>query len=193
MWAEGKMNEVLALLGRRRSVAPHLLGGPGPSREEIDRILALATRVPDHGKLAPWRFLVITGKARTEIGEAIAAAFQADEPGAGEERVETERRRLARAPVVIAVVARARAHVKIPEWEQMLSAGAVCMNLVIAANAMGYATSWLTEWLAFDRRVLDRLGLAPEEKIAGFIHIGQALQEPSDRPRPDLTEIVTYL
>lgn len=187
------MNEILALLGSRRSVAPHLLGGPGPGPEEIERMLTIASRVPDHGKLAPWRFLVIAGEARLKIGEAIAAAFQADEPQAGEERVATERQRLARAPLVIAVVSRAKPHVKIPEWEQVLSAGAVCMSLVVAANAMGYATSWLTEWYAFDRRILGRLGLAPDEAIAGFIHVGRPTQEPVDRPRPALADIVTYL
>jgi nitroreductase len=91
------------------------------------------------------------------------------------------------------VVSRAKPHVKIPEWEQNLSAGAVCMSLILAANAMGYATSWLTEWYAFDRRILDRLGLAPDESIAGFIHVGRPMQQPVDRPRPALADIVTYL
>jgi nitroreductase len=149
--------------------------------------------VPDHGKLAPWRFLVIEGEARERIGATIAAAFRADEPEAAPDRVETERRRLARAPLVVAVVSTARPHVKIPEWEQVLSAGAVCMNLVVAANAMGFATSWLTEWYASDRRVLDALGLEPDETMAGFIHIGRASERPADRPRPELADIVTRL
>jgi nitroreductase len=187
------MNDILALLGSRRSVPPHFLGGPGPSSDEIERLLTIASRVPDHGKLAPWRFIVIAGEARLKIGEAIAEAFRADEPEAGEERVATERQRLARAPLVIAVVSRAKPHVKIPNSEQVLSAGAVCMSLVVAANALGYATSWLTEWYAFDRRILDRLGLVPDESIAGFIHIGAPMQQPVDRPRPALADIVTYL
>ncbi len=103
------------------------------------------------------------------------------------ETVALERGRLARAPLVVAVVSRARPHVKIPEWEQVMSAGAVCMNLVIAANAMGYATSWITEWYAFDRRVLDALGLAPHERIAGFVHIGRPAEPPAERPRPALS------
>ncbi len=187
------MNATLDLLRTRRSVPPMLLAEPGPDRATLDAILTLAARVPDHGKLAPWRFLVIAGTARARIGETIAAAFAADNPEASPERLEQERRRLMHAPVAVAVVSRAGPHVKIPEWEQVLSAGAAVMNLVIAANASGYSTSWLTEWYAYDRRILDALGLAPAEKLAGFVHIGTAREVPSDRPRPDLAEIVTYV
>ena len=187
------MNATLDLLKTRRSVPPTLLAEPGPDRAALDAILTLAARVPDHGKLAPWRFLVIAGAARERIGETIAAAFAADDPEAGPERLEQERRRLMHAPVAVAVVSRAGPHVKIPEWEQVLSAGAAAMNLVVGANASGFATSWLTEWYAYDRRILDALGLAPSEKLAGFVHIGTAREVPSDRPRPDLAEIVTYL
>lgn len=156
-------------------------------------MLTIASRVPDHGKLAPWRFLVIEGEARLRVGAMIATAFQADERGAAEDRVAVERQRLARAPLVIGVVSSARPHIKIPGWEQVLSAGAVCMNLVIAANAMGYGTAWLTEWFAFDRRILDQLGLAPSETMAGFIHIGRPPEPQPDRPRPALADIVTRL
>ena len=95
------------------------------------------------------------------------------------------------APLVVGVVARARPHAKIPEWEQVLSAGAACMNLVLAANAMGFGTSWLTEWFAYDRRILDALGLAADESVAGFIHVGRPLERPADRARPDLADIVS--
>jgi nitroreductase len=185
------MNEVLELLRTRRSVAPHLLGGPGPTPEELDRLLTIAARVPDHGRLTPWRFIVLEGDARHRIGETIAAAARADDQGADEAKLALERARLARAPLVVAVVSRARPHVKIPEWEQTLSAGAVCMTLVIAANALGFATSWITEWYAFDRRVLDALGVAPDESIAGFVHIGRATQPPAERPRPVMADIVS--
>ena len=187
------MNDTIRLLRTRRSAAPHLLTGPGPGADELDTVLTIAARVPDHGRLAPWRFIIIEGEARRRIGEAIAAAFKADQPDADDARVESERNRLARAPLVVAVVSRARPHVKIPEWEQLMSAGAVCMNLVNAANALGYATSWLTEWYAFDRRVLDALGLAPDERIAGFVHIGRPAEPPVERQRPVLSDLVTRL
>jgi nitroreductase len=187
------MNESLRLLQQRRSVAAHRLGEPGPGAEEIDTLLAVASRVPDHGRLAPWRFVVIEGEARHRIGEAIGQAFQADQPDADAEKVSFERNRLARAPLVVAVVSRAKPHVKIPDWEQVLSAGAVCMNLLSASAALGYGASWITEWYAYDRRVLDALGLSPEERIAGFIHIGTIAEAPSERVRPALADLVTRL
>ena len=131
------MPDALQLLKTRRSVKPMELTGPGPSQPEIDTLLAIASRVPDHGKLAPWRFIVFEGDARLAAGEAIAAAFAADRADATPDQIEFERKRLARAPLVIAVVSRAGPHVKIPEWEQQLSAGASAMSLVIAAHAHG--------------------------------------------------------
>jgi nitroreductase len=186
------MPDALQLLKTRRSVKPMELTGPGPSKPEIDTLLAVASRVPDHGKLAPWRFIVFEGDARIAAGEAIAAAFRADRADATPEQIEFERNRLARAPLVIAVVSRAGPHVKIPEWEQQLSAGASAMSLVFAAHAMGYAASWITEWYAYDRRVLDRLGVGAGERVAGFVHIGRAAKPPEDRERPPLAAIVTY-
>ena len=185
------MTATLDLLRTRRSVAPARLEAPGPTRAELDRILTLAARVPDHGKLAPWRFIVIEGEARDRIGATIAATYAADNPDADAARLDLERKRLAQAPLVVAVVSRAGPHIKIPEWEQVLSAGAASMNLVVAANASGFASAWLTEWYAYDRRVMDALGLEPRERIAGFIHIGHAREVPSDRVRPELAEIVT--
>ncbi|WP_336488864.1 nitroreductase family protein [Methylobacterium nigriterrae] len=187
------MNPTLELLRSRRSVAPPLLTGPGPGPDELDTILRIASRVPDHGKLVPWRFIVIGAEAGARLGAAIAQAYAADHPEADAARLDIERRRLVQAPLVVAVVSRAGPHVKIPEWEQVLSAGAAAMSLVLAANASGFSTAWLTEWFAYDRRILDALGLDPREKLAGFIHIGRAAEAPSERPRPDLAEIVTRL
>ena len=185
------MPDALQLLKTRRSLKPVELIAPGPSEAELETLLTVASRVPDHGKLAPWRFIVFAGEARRKAGEAIAAVFKADHPEATAEHVAFERERLARAPLVVAVVSRAGPHVKIPEWEQVLSAGAAAMNLVTAAHALGFAATWITEWYAYDRRVLDALGLAPNEKIAGFVHIGRPKAPPEDRPRPPLSEIVT--
>jgi nitroreductase len=185
------MPEALDLLKRRRSVKPMELAEPGPSPAELDTILTVASRVPDHGKLTPWRFIVFEGKARDAAGEKIAAAFQNKEPAATADQIAFERARLSRAPVVVAVVSRAGAHPKIPEWEQLMSAGAAATNLLLAANALGFAGSWLTEWYAYDRRVLDAFGVGPNERIVGFIHIGTPTVAPEDRPRPPLDTIVT--
>jgi len=185
------MPDALQLLTTRRSFKPFELGEPGPSAAEIDTLLTIASRVPDHGKLAPWRFIVFEGEARRAAGAAIAAAFAVKYPDAKPEHIEAERGRLLRAPLVIAVVSRAAPHVKIPEWEQVLSAGAAAMNLVTAAHALGYGATWITEWYAYDRTVLDALGLEPHERIAGFVHIGRPPGPPEDRPRPPLGEIAT--
>jgi nitroreductase len=188
---EYRMPEALDLLKTRRSVKPVELNGPGPAPAELDTLLTVASRVPDHGKLTPWRFIVFDGDARLKAGAAIEAVFKANNPQATDDQIAFERNRLARAPLVVAVVSRAAPHVKIPEWEQVLSAGAAAMNLVTAAHALGFAANWITEWYAYDRRVLDALGLAPSEKIAGFVHIGRPAKPPEDRPRPPLGDIVT--
>jgi nitroreductase len=185
------MPDALQLLKTRRSVKPMELGGPPPSAADIDTLLTIATRVPDHGKLKPWRFIVFEGYGRLKAGKAIADAFRSDHADATPDQLEFESKRLARAPLVIAVVSRAEPHVKIPEWEQQLSAGAAAMNLVTAAHAMGYAASWITEWYAYDRRVLDAFGLSAGERIAGFVHIGRPAKPSEDRERPKLTDIVT--
>jgi nitroreductase len=185
------MLDALQLLKTRRSVKPMELVAPGPSAAEIETLLTIAARVPDHGKLTPWRFIVFEGEARLQAGKIIADVFRADQAQATPDQVAFERQRLARAPLVIAVVSRAAPHVKIPEWEQQLSAGAAAMSLVFAVHALGYAASWITEWYAYDRRVLAALGVGGSERLAGFVHIGRPAQPPQDRPRPSLTEIVT--
>lgn len=185
------MTNAIDLLKTRRSVKPIEMTGPGPSASELETLLTVASRVPDHGKLTPWRFIVFEGAHRLAIGETIAGIFQSDRPDATPDQVDFERQRLARAPLVVAVVSRAAPHVKIPEWEQVMSAGAAAMNLVTAAHALGFAAAWLTEWYAYDRRVLDALGLAPAEKMVGFVHIGKPVRPPEDRPRPPLSDIVT--
>ena len=186
------MTDMIHLLETRRSVAPVALAGPGPTPAELERLLRLAARVPDHGKLVPWRFIVFQGEARERAGDILAAAFAAREPGVEPSRIAAERKRMTMAPLIIGVVSCAAPHMKIPEWEQELSAGAVCMNLLIGARAMGYAGSWLTNWFSYDRGVLARFGLAETERMAGFIHIGRAETSPEDRPRPPLDTIVTY-
>src|SRR5687768_2410447 len=145
-------NEALIeYLKTRRSMPAFQMKEPGPSKAEIEEILTLATRVPDHGKLAPWRFIVISGDERQRISLALSKIARAEKPDLSEEMIKVEETRFTRAPVVIAVVSRAAPHVKIPEWEQLMSAGAVCLNMVIAANALGYVSNWLTEWMEIGR------------------------------------------
>lgn len=185
------MPDALDLLKTRRSVKPREMTGPAPTAAELETLLTIASRVPDHGKLTPWRFILFEGDARLKAGEKLAAIFRANRPDATPDQIEFETKRLARAPLVIAVVSRAGPHVKIPEWEQMMSGGAAATSLVLAAHAMGYAASWLTEWYAYDRRALDALGLKADERIVGFVHVGRAVNLPEDRPRPPLSDIVT--
>ena len=185
--------KLIDYLSTRRSIPAFQMGGPGPSKSEVEEMLKLASRVPDHGKLAPWRFIVYRGEERRRISEELAAIAMGDKPDLSEEMVKVENTRLSRAPVVIAVVSRAAPHFKIPEWEQVMSAGAVCLNLVMAANAHGFASNWLTEWYAFDQRAYPILGVNEGEKVAGFIHIGTPTVPPTERPRPELSEIVTWV
>ncbi len=168
------------------------LTGPAPTAAEIETLLTVASRVPDHGKLAPWRFIVFDGDARRAAGDKIAEVFRTNNPDATPDQIAFERDRLSRAPLVIAVVSRSAPHAKIPQWEQQLSAGAATMNLVWTAYALGFAASWLTEWYAYDRAVLNALGLAADERIAGFVHIGRPAKPPEDRDRPPLASIVTH-
>src|ERR1700710_2945341 len=139
------MHDALDLLKTRRSVKPVELQGPPPTATELETLLTVASRVPDHGKLVPWRFIVFDGEARLQAGEAIAHVLRAKYPAAKPEQIDYERKRLARAPLVVAVVSRAAPHVKIPEWEQVLSAGAAAMALELAAAALGFSSTWLTE------------------------------------------------
>ncbi len=184
------MNDTIALLRRRRSSPPALMSGPGPTAEELETILTIASRVPDHGKLAPWRFVVFEGAARERAGRIAEMIRLEDNPGLDDKAKAEERGRFTRAPLVVAVVSRAAPHAKIPEWEQVLSAGAVCMNLIVAARALGFTATWLTEWTAYDARFQAAIGLAEHERVAGFLHIGKAAPM-EDRARPALAEIVT--
>lgn len=176
--------ETLALLSRRRSTVALAMNEPGPSAEQVDQLIAIASRVPDHGKLAPWRFIVFQGEARTRFGQILGQVFKAKTPNASEEQVAFEAGRFERAPLVIAVISSVTENHKIPEWEQILSAGAACQNLLIAASAMGFGAQWLTEWYAFDADVNAELGLGPSERIAGYLYVGSAEDEPVERVRP---------
>jgi nitroreductase len=181
----------IEFLKTRRSVKPREMSGPGPSPAELETILTVGARVPDHGKLAPWRFIVFEGDGRARAGEVIANVFARKNPQSTAADIDVEKRRLMDAPLVIAVVSFTKVHPKVPAWEQQLSAAASAMNIVTAATALGYGANWLTGWFAYDPDVLDGLGLKADEKIAGFIHIGTPSKPNVDRPRPALADIMT--
>jgi nitroreductase len=182
--------QTIELLLSRRSGSAKAMVGPGPSPEELQLILTAASRVPDHGKLFPWRFVVFEGEARERFGKMLIDALRETE-NITDERATMESVRLVRAPTVVAVISRVREAIPIPEWEQILSAGAVCQTMLMAAHALGYVANWLTEWYAYHPGVKERLGLKPGERIAGFIYIGKSAVELEERIRPDLASIVT--
>lgn len=182
----------LELLLARRSVVANKLGGPGPSSGQLQQMLTIAARVPDHKKLNPWRFIVFQDDARKQFGKIIAQAYEAAGDDPSPVRVETEANRFLRAPVVVAVISHIIESTVVPEWEQILSAGAACQNLLIAANASGFSGQWITEWYAYDHQVRTALGLRDNERVAGFVYIGTAQEPPVERDRPDLDKIVTF-
>lgn len=183
--------QTLDLLLSRRSGSAKAMTGPGPNPEELRTILTAGARVPDHGKLFPWRFILFEGAARARMGELLVRALLETEPKASADRIEQERTRFLRAPVIVGVVSRVRELIPIPVWEQELSAGAVCQTMLIAAHAMGYVGNWLTEWCAFNQMVKDELGLKSGERIAGYLYFGKPAQPLEERVRPDLESLIT--
>lgn len=183
---------ILEFLSRRRSVKPDKLSAPGPTADELLTILTAGARVPDHKKLTPWRFIVFEGDARAEIGAVFAdACIREEKEPPSPMRLETERQRFQRAPLVIGVISQVKNKPGAPEWEQVLSAGALCFNICLAANALGYATNWITEWVAYSPSVRASLKLSDQERIAGFIYIGRSDEKPEDRERPVIENLIT--
>lgn len=183
--------DAMTLLETRRTIAFQDYAEPGPNEAELRRIIACAVRVPDHGKLTPWRFVVVRGEARSALDEKLFAMWQARFPDAPEGKRAQEKTRFAAVPLTVAVISTAAEHVKIPLWEQELSAGAASMNLVLAAHALGYAAQWLTTWIAYDAEARAVLGLKPEERLAALVPIGTPTVGPVDRPRPSFETVVT--
>jgi len=180
---------VLDLLLSRRSCPARAMMGPGPSKTQLADILRAGARVPDHGKLFPWRFILFEADGRARFADILADVLTQE--SASPSQIDEWRMRVTAAPVMIGVVSNARELIKIPVWEQELSAGAVCQNMLIAATASGFVANWLTEWYAYHPVVKERLGLKPGERIAGFVYIGTAKDELEERPRPDMEKIVT--
>lgn len=178
-------------LAGRRSIPAAFLGTPGPSNEELRQILTVGARVPDHAKLAPWRFVIVRGEARLRLGEACLAIRLRTKPELSLIDQSNERGRFTKAPIIIALVSRVTPSEKATEWEQVLSAGAVAMNLLNASHALGYGANWLTDWPAYDRDVQRLLGLAEGERLVGFIHVGTPTVPPQERWRPKLDDLLS--
>ena len=190
--ASNPSETTLDLLMLRRSLTVKDMTGPGPSPEQIEQILTIGSRVPDHKKQVPWRFLMFEANARAEIGTILRKEFENENPDADDALLDFEENRFMRAPLVIAVVSTATPkNEKVPEWEQILTAGAVCQNILIAANAMGFAGQWLSEWYCYNDNVLKAMNLTVDERVAGFIYIGTATKDPAERGRPDINEITS--
>jgi nitroreductase len=175
----------------RRSVGLAFLQEPGPSAAELETILTIATRVPDHGKITPWRLVIFEGEARREVGERLAAIMQQRRPDIDEASLEAERNRFLPAPLTIGVLSAPKGHPKVPEFEQLLSAGNVAFNILNAAFALGFGASWITRWFSFDDEAAKMLGARPGERFVGFVHIGTPSAVIEDRPRPELADVVS--
>ncbi|MBP7597621.1 nitroreductase family protein [Pseudoxanthomonas mexicana] len=185
------LTDPLHVLDTRRSVPSKQLGEPGPDHATLLRMLASAVRVPDHGKLVPFRFIRLQGEARHALGDLLAARTLHLQPDAADAVVEKDRARFSHAPVIVTVVARLTPGHKVPEQEQLLTAGSVCFALLQAAQALGFGAQWLTGWMAYDDAVAATLGLSADERIAGFIHIGTPKMEAPERERPDPALLLT--
>lgn len=185
------VSDKLDFLHARRSVPSRQLGAPAPDAATLQRLLSAAARVPDHGRLTPFRFIRIDGDARLALGEKIAARAKQRNPDASDAELDKDRNRFAFAPLAIAVVARTVPHPKVPDIEQLLSAGAVCENLLLGAQALGFGAQWLTGWPAFDKGVHAILGLADNETVAGFIHLGTPQTERPPREPMDVSELLS--
>ncbi len=183
---------VLDFLSRRRSNLAKLMSGPGPDKESLDVILKIAARVPDHRKLEPWRFILFQGEARNRFGVQLKTCFLEQNPEASEKDGEFEAQRLMRAPTVVAVISSPKeCRRNTPIWEQELSSGAVCFNMLMAAQASGFAAQWLTEWFAYDEKIKKIMSLEKNERVAGFIYLGKAVHDSVERPRPELENIIS--
>ena len=185
------LSSPLSLLATRRSGKPRDLVAPGPDADQLQQILAIAARTPDHGKLAPWRFVVVPPERRDAFATLLHDAYLAERPEAKRLEMEAVEQFARQAPCLVVALSAPRPESHIPLWEQELSAGAACMNLLHAATALGFAGGWLTGWAAYSGRVRDAFGAAPE-RIAGFLFLGTPGKPVEERPRPDLAGTVRF-
>lgn len=183
------LSNPLSLLSTRRSGKPRAMIAPGPDDAQLHTILSIGMRTPDHGKLAPWRFVIVP-KARRDALEALLAEAMGKARASDPVNLAANRDFAHQAPVLVVVLSRPVRDSKIPVWEQELSAGAACMNILHAAHALGFVGSWLTGWASFDDHVRDAFG-GPDERIAGFLYLGSPGNVLEERPRPDYDAVVS--
>jgi nitroreductase len=183
---------ILRFLETRRSASAKSMQAPGPDAAQLEQLLRIAVRVPDHGKLTPWRFILFEGDARAAAGDVLAERWRELYPDHSDAMIEEQRGLMLRAPVVLGVISTASEHPKIPVWEQQLSAGALCQNIVIAATAMGLGCQWVTGWYAFDEQVCAIFGVGEHERVAGYIYLGTPVELQTDRPRPEPEDLLTH-
>jgi len=180
----------LDFLDQRRSVPARQLGEPGPDAAQLERLLQAAVRVPDHGKLVPWRLLAIRGEARARLGRSLAGIHARQQPDVAPSVLDKDRERFNFAPLIVVVIARVEAdHPKIPAQEQLLSAGCVAYNLLLGAQALGFGAQWLTGWAAYDDEVARLLGLGANERVIAFVHVGTAKEPAPERARPAIADV----
>ena len=183
---------VLDFLRARHSTPAMQLGEPGPDAAQLERLLEAAIRVPDHGKLVPWRLIVLQGPDKPMYGERLAELHARIDPQAPPHKLEKDRQRFNAAPVVVAVIARVEEdHPKVPAQEQLLSAGCVAFNLLLGAQSLGYGAQWLTGWSAYDAQAAALLGLGEHERLIAYIHIGTVQGSSPERERPLPDEVVS--
>jgi nitroreductase len=182
---------VIEFLLKRKSPPISQIKEPGPDRAQLLDMIRIATRVPDHGLLEPWRFILYQGEARLKVGEFFAARIAELEGPVTEQRIAQEKARFARAPVVVGVVSSPKPHERIPEWEQFLSGGNAAFSLVLAAHAFGFGANWVSNWYSSDARSREFLGLEAHERAIGFVHIGTVSVPIPDRPRPEPSSVLT--
>lgn len=186
------MNPTIELLRTRRSAPPRTMIEPGPDSDQLRQILEVALRVPDHGKLGPWKIQVLDKAAQKKLGDAYAEFFAADYPDPRPEQIEFERGKASLAPTLLVVSSQKVLEHKIPVIEQVLSGAAVCQNVLIATHALGYVANWVTGWPAYDARVKAVLGIAPHDEILGIIYLGSAGAPPDERPRKTVEQAVEF-
>lgn len=184
-------SSILAMLRTRKSASAKAMTAPGPTDAQLAEILSAAVRVPDHGKLTPWRFILWEGEARAAFGDVMKARWKALHPEHGEQTLGFVHGLFLRAPAVLGVVSAPVENPKIPAWEQQLSAAAVCMNVLYAATALGLGCQWNTDWVVYDADIAAAMGLGPHERLAGLIYLGTPSAPLEDRPRPDPATLLT--